>query len=196
SVEAHSTPNQTQTRYDSGSVQASRLLKGKKRGAEAQVAQLLSQQDSETNSSISRLEDVFIKNELENNSMKDVMKEIATALQPNNGPRCLLSQDEQVQQAQVDAKLKVCQLEAAQLDVKKTKRAMELDLAIAKGQFISQFMKDNKASYAEAKSIADDLYKSVETSYVPFLSLIFFESLLNGCFFLLSRSDQDATSST
>ncbi|KAH9820334.1 hypothetical protein DFH28DRAFT_885049, partial [Melampsora americana] len=166
-----STPIQSQIQYDSGSAQGSQLHKTNKRGAESQVTQLLSQQDSKTNSSISRLEDVLIKNKLENLVMKDVIKEI-------NGVKCLLTQDEQVQQAQVNAQLKVCQLEVAQLDVKKTKQAMELELAIAKGQFISQFMKDNKVNYKAAKLIADDLYKGMENMYIPFLAILMYHTHL------------------
>ncbi|KAH9821360.1 hypothetical protein DFH28DRAFT_883824, partial [Melampsora americana] len=126
-----------QSRSDTASVQSLRLKKTNKRGAKTQVTQLLSQPDSVTTSSISHLEDVFIKSELESTTMKDVMKEIATALQPQNGSKSLLTKDE-------------------------TKCAMELDLAIAKGQFISQFMKDNKVNYEQEKLIADNLYKCVE----------------------------------
>ncbi|KAH9822377.1 hypothetical protein DFH28DRAFT_882066, partial [Melampsora americana] len=134
-----------------------------KPGAESQVSQLISQPDTDSQSSMTQLEDVIIKSELESTAMKDVMKEIVTALNPNKVANTLLTEDEQVAQAQADAQLKICQLEAAQLDVQKTKRAMELELAIAKGQFINQFMKDNKVPYEQAKVIADDLYKGVET---------------------------------
>ncbi|KAH9809454.1 hypothetical protein DFH28DRAFT_905203, partial [Melampsora americana] len=134
-----------------------------KPGAESQVSQLMSQPDTNSQSSMTQLEDVIIKSKLESTTMKDIMKEIASALNPNKVPNTLLTKHKQVAQAQADAQLKICQLKAAQLDVQKTKRAMELELAIVKGQFINQFMKDNKVPYEQAKLIADDLYKGVET---------------------------------
>ncbi|KAH9814221.1 hypothetical protein DFH28DRAFT_895393, partial [Melampsora americana] len=156
-----SQPSQAQSSYKSASVQPSQSRNTHKPGAETQITHLLSQQNSDTQSSISRLEDIFIKSELDNSGIKDVMKEIAVSLKPKNEPKDLLSTEELVEQAKVDAQLKVCQLEAAQLDVQKTRRAMELELAIAKGNFISQFMKDNNVDYKQAKDIAEDLYKSV-----------------------------------
>ncbi|KAH9809394.1 hypothetical protein DFH28DRAFT_1133629 [Melampsora americana] len=161
-VEEDSQPSQAQSSYKSASVPTSQSRHSHKPGAETQITHLLSQQNSDTQSSISRLEDIFIKSELDNTGIKDVMKEIAVSLKPKYEPKDLLSTEELVEQAKVDAQLKVCQLEAAQLDVQKTRRAMELELAIAKGNFISQFMKDNNIDYKQAKDIAKDLYKSVE----------------------------------
>ncbi|KAH9807654.1 hypothetical protein DFH28DRAFT_913954, partial [Melampsora americana] len=173
-------PSQAQSSYKSASVQPSQSRHSHKPGAETQITHLLSQQNSDTQSSISRLEDIFIKSELDNTGIKDVMKEIAVSLKPKNKPKDLLTTEELVEQAKVDAQLKVCQLEAAQLDVQKTRRAMELDLAIAKGNFISQFMKDNNVDYKQAKDIAEDLYKSVEQTpkYILSQCLIHYSSRL------------------
>ncbi|KAH9819288.1 hypothetical protein DFH28DRAFT_887093 [Melampsora americana] len=161
SLEEQSAPVRSQSLNTSSSAPTSRSRHSNGRGAENQVSRLLAQPDNETKSAITRLEDVFIKSELENNAMKDIMKDLTGALMPNNNSKSLLTKDEQVEQAQVAAKLKKCQLEAAELDVQKTKRSMELELAIAKGQFISQLMKDNNIAYEQAKVIADDLYKTV-----------------------------------
>ncbi|KAH9811295.1 hypothetical protein DFH28DRAFT_982815 [Melampsora americana] len=155
-------PVQSQSLHTSSSAPTSRLRHSNRQGGENQVSQLLAQPDNKTKCAITRLEDVFIKSELKNTAMKDIMKDLTGVLMPNNNSKSLLTKDEQVQQAQVAAKLKKCQLEAAELDVQKTKRSMDLELAIAKGKFISQLMKDNNIAYEQAKVITDDLYRTVE----------------------------------
>ncbi|KAH9811474.1 hypothetical protein DFH28DRAFT_900996 [Melampsora americana] len=166
SVDEQCAPVRSQSLHTSSSAPTSQSRNSYAQGAENQVSRLLAQPNNETKSAITRLEDVFIKSELKNTSMKDIMKDLTGALMPNNDSKSLLTKDEQVEQAQVAAKLKKCQLEAAELDVQKTKRSMDLELAIAKGQFISQLMKDNNIAYEQAKLIADDLYKTVEQRYL------------------------------
>ncbi|KAH9822194.1 hypothetical protein DFH28DRAFT_947898 [Melampsora americana] len=125
--------------------------------------QLLAQPDNKTKSAITRLEDVFIKSKLKNTAMKDIMKDLTGVLMPKNNSKSLLTKDEQVEQAQVAAKLKKCQLEAAELYVQKTKRSMDLEWAIAKGQFISQLMKDNNIAYEQAKVILEPNFHNLSS---------------------------------
>ncbi|KAH9817442.1 hypothetical protein DFH28DRAFT_1124079 [Melampsora americana] len=157
-------PKSSQQSYrpsSSGSVPRRRL---QKEGGESQAIRHLSLPASEAPSDFHRLEQAIIDGERHNHGMSHAITDLALALKPKSNPTLLLSVDDQRRQAEIEAELQACKLKAAQLDLRKTEQAMSLEVANAKGKFIAQMMHDNKWTYAEAKTVADEVYKHSEVA--------------------------------
>ncbi|KAH9807659.1 hypothetical protein DFH28DRAFT_913937, partial [Melampsora americana] len=140
----------------SGSVPRQHL---QKEGGKSQAIHHLSLPVSECQSNFTRLEQAILNGERNNSGMKDALTDLAIALKPKGNLISLLSVDDQRRQAQIEAELQACKLQAAKLDLRKTKHSMSLEVANAKGKFIAQMMHDNQWSYEQAKVVADEVYK-------------------------------------
>lgn len=94
--------------------------------------------------------------------MKDAIKDLASALKPKSDPALLISKDEQIRRARMDSELQACKLQAAKLDLLKTKQSMKIELADARGKFIAQMMNDKNWTFEKAREVACEIYKTPE----------------------------------
>ncbi|KAH9808602.1 hypothetical protein DFH28DRAFT_852876, partial [Melampsora americana] len=148
----------SQQSYQASSSASVPRQKLQKEGGESQAIRHLSLPASEAQSDFTRLEQAILKGERNNAGMKDALTDLAIALKPKGNTTSLLSIDDQRRQAQINAELQACKLQAAKLDLRKTEHSMSLEVANAKGKFIAQMMHDNKWSYEQAKAVANEVY--------------------------------------
>ncbi|KAH9817059.1 hypothetical protein DFH28DRAFT_962987 [Melampsora americana] len=62
----------------------------------------------------------------------------------------------------MDSQLQACKLQAAKLELQKTKQSMQIELADARGKFIAQMMSDKNWTFEQAKEVACGIYKTPE----------------------------------
>lgn len=127
------------------------------------MKELLTQNTDTVKSSITELEDSLIQSSLKSDSLGNAIKDLATILKPKDDPRSLLSKEDQLKQAKLDAELHSLKVESAKLEVSRTKQAMDMDYRIARGKFIAQVMADNQLSLEQAKAVAAEVFPSIDS---------------------------------
>ncbi|KAH9818496.1 hypothetical protein DFH28DRAFT_888596 [Melampsora americana] len=132
-----------------------------KSSAESQVKVLLTRNSDLVKSSITDLEDSMNQANQSSNVLGEAILSIASILKPKEDPRLLLSKEDQIKQAQLDAQLHSLKVESAQLDVDCTKRAMDMEYRVARGKFIAQVMAENTLTLEQAKEMAEEVFPSI-----------------------------------
>ncbi|KAH9811090.1 hypothetical protein DFH28DRAFT_901606 [Melampsora americana] len=136
--------------------------KRRKPGAKSQIRQLICEKDSKVRSSFSKIEDVILETERDHVEMKHAIRDLTSALKPKSDPASILSKEEQIRRAKMDSQLQACKLQAAKLELQKTKQSMRIELADARGKFIAQMMSDKNWTFEQAKEVACGIYKTPE----------------------------------
>ncbi|KAH9806875.1 hypothetical protein DFH28DRAFT_918739, partial [Melampsora americana] len=140
----------------------SQLGKHRKPGAKSQIKQLIGKKDSKVRSSFSNIKDVILETERDHVEMKHTIQDLTSALKPKSDPASLRSKEGQIQRAKMNSQLQACKLQAAKLELQKTKQLMQIELADARGKFIAQMMSNKNWTFEQAKEVACGIYKTPE----------------------------------